>query len=202
MDQCIYIKVSGSKLCFLVLYVDDILLATNDKGFLYEVKLFLSKNFDMKDMGEASYIIGIKIHRDRSRGILGLSQEAYINKVLERFGMKNCSPSVAPIVKGDRFSLDQCPRNDIEREQMKNIPYASAVGSIMYAQVCTRPVIAYAVGVLGRYQSNPGIDHWKAAKKVLRYLQGTKDYMLMYRRTDNLEVVGYSNYDYGGCIDS
>ncbi|CAM8996866.1 unnamed protein product [Rhodiola kirilowii] len=199
MDQCIYLKVSGSKLCSLVLYVDDILLATNDKGFLYEVKQFLSKNFDMKDMGEASYIIVIKIHRDRSLGILGLSQEAYINKVLERFGMKNCSPSVAPIVKGDRFSLDQCPRNDIEREQMKNIPYASAVGSIMYAQVCTRLDIAYAVGVLGRYQSNPGIDHWKAAKKVLRYFQGTKDYMLMYRRTDNLEVVGYSDSDYGGC---
>ena len=73
MDQCIYQKVSGSKICFLVLYVDDILLATNDKGMLYEVKQFLSNNFDMKDMGEASYVIGIKIHRERSRAILGLS---------------------------------------------------------------------------------------------------------------------------------
>ena len=116
MDQCIYQKVSGSKICFLVLYVDDILLATNDKGLLYQVKQFLSKNFDMKDMGEASYVIGIKIHRDRSRNILGLSQETYINKVLERFRMKDCSPSVAPIVKGDRFNLNQCPKNDIERE--------------------------------------------------------------------------------------
>ena len=88
MDQCIYQKVSGSKICFLVLYVDDILLATNDIGLLYQVKQFLSKNFDMKDMGEASYVIGIKIHRDRSRNILGLSQETYINKVLERFRMK------------------------------------------------------------------------------------------------------------------
>ena len=75
MDKCIYQKVSGSKICFLVLYVDDILLATNDKGLLYEVKQFLSKNFDMKDMGEASSIIGINIHRKRSQGILGLSQE-------------------------------------------------------------------------------------------------------------------------------
>ncbi|RVW30939.1 Retrovirus-related Pol polyprotein from transposon TNT 1-94 [Vitis vinifera] len=202
MDQCIYLKVSGSKVCFLVLYVDDILLATNDKGLLHEVKQFLSKNFDMKDMGEASYVIGIKIHRDRFKGILGLSQETYINKVLERFRMKNCSPSVSPIVKGDRFNLDQCPKNDLEREQMKNIPYASAVGSLMYAQVCTRPDIAFAVGMLGRYQSNPGIDHWKAAKKVMRYLQGTKDYKLMYRRTSNLEVVGYSDSDFAGCVDS
>ena len=188
MDQCIYQKVSENKICFLVLYVDDILLATSDKVLLYEVKQFLSKNFDMKDMGETSYVIGIKIHRERSRGILGLSQETYINKVLERFNMKNCSPSVAPILKGDR--LNQCPKNDFKREHMKNIPYTSAVGSLIYAQVCTRPDIAFAVGVLGRYQSNPGIDHWRATNKVMRYLQGTKDYMLMYRQTYSLEVIG------------
>ena len=114
--------------------------------------------------------------------------------------MKNCSPSVSPIVKGDKFNLNQCPKNDLEREQMKNIPYASAVGSLMYAQVCTRPDIAFAVGTLG--QSNPGIDHWKAAKKVIRYLQGTKDYELMYRRTSNLKVVGYSDSDIANCVDS
>ena len=103
----------------------------------------------MKDMDEASYVFGIKIHRERSRGILGLSQETYINKVLKRFQMKYCSLSPTPIIKGDRFSLDQCPMNYLEREQMKNIPYASVVGSLMYAQVCTRPNIAYVVGVLG-----------------------------------------------------
>jgi hypothetical protein len=85
---------------------------------------------------------------------------------------------------------------------MKNIPYASAVGSLMYAQVCTRPDIAFVVGMLGQYQSNPGLDHWRAAKKVMRYLQGTKDYMLMYKRIDNLEVIGYSDSDFAGCIDS
>ncbi|KAL0386466.1 UNVERIFIED_CONTAM: Retrovirus-related Pol polyprotein from transposon TNT 1-94 [Sesamum latifolium] len=165
MDQCIYQKVSRSRTCFLVLYMDDILLVTNDKGMLCEVKQFLSKKFEMKDMGEASYVIGIKIHRDRSRCILGLSQETYINKVLERFWMKDCSPSIAPIMKGDKLHLNQCPRNDLEWEQMKDIPYASAIGSLMYAQVCTRPDIAFAVGMLGRYQSNPGLDHWRAAKK-------------------------------------
>ncbi|KAL0413871.1 UNVERIFIED_CONTAM: Secreted RxLR effector protein [Sesamum radiatum] len=72
----------------------------------------------------------------------------------------------------------------------------------MYAQVCTRPDITFAVGILGRYQSNPGLDHWRAAKKVMRYLQGTKDYMLMYRRTENLEVVGYLDSDFAGCVDS
>lgn len=81
----------------------------------------------MKDMGDASYIIDIKIHRDKHQGILGLSQETYINKILGRFRMKDCSPSVAPIVKGDRFNLNQCPKDDFEREQMKNILYASVV---------------------------------------------------------------------------
>ena len=119
MDQCIYHKVSGSKICYLILYVDDILLASNDKGLLHEVKQFLSKKFDMKNMGEASYVIGIKIHRDRGRCVLILSQETYLNKVLERFRMKDCSPSVAPIVKGDKLSLDQCPKHDFERKQMK-----------------------------------------------------------------------------------
>ena len=116
--------------------------------------------------------------------------------------MKDCSPSVAPIVMGDKFHMNQCPRNDLEKEQMRNIPYASAVGSMMYAQVCTRPDIAFVVGMLGRYQSNPGLDHWRAAKKVIRYLQGTKDYMLMFRHTDSLEVVGYSDVEFAGCVNS
>ena len=81
---------------------------------------------------------------------------------------------------------------------MKNIPYASAVGSITYAQVCTRPNIVFVVGILGRYKSNSGMDHWTAAKKVLRYLQGTKNYMFMYRRTDKLKVIGYSDSDFTG----
>jgi Reverse transcriptase (RNA-dependent DNA polymerase) len=202
IDQCIYLKVSGSKFIILVLYVDDILLASSDLDMLFETKRFLSKKFDMKDLGEASYVIGIEIYRDRSRGMLGLSQKAYIEKMLKRYNMQNCSPSVAPIIKGDKFSKFQCPKNDLERAQMKKIPYASVVGSLMYAQVCTRPDIAFVVGMLGRYQTDPGMDHWKAAKKVLRYLQGTKNYMLTFRKSDNLEVIGYSDSDFSGCVDS
>ena len=73
--------------------------------------------------------------------------------------MKDCSLSVAPIMKGDRFNLNQCSKNNLEREQMKNIPYASIVGSLMYAQVYTRPDITFVVRMLRRYQSNPGLDH-------------------------------------------
>ncbi|GJT64243.1 putative RNA-directed DNA polymerase [Tanacetum coccineum] len=163
---------------------------------------FLSENFEMKDLGEASYVIGIEIYRDRSRGILGLSQRAYIDKILKKYSMQNCSPTVAPVVKGDKFGAYQCPKNKLEQEEMRLKPYASVVGSLTYAQVCTRPDIAYITGMLGRYQSNPGKEHWKAAKKVLRYLQGTKNSMLTYRKTDNLEVVGNSDYDFAKCKDS
>jgi hypothetical protein len=85
------------------------LLASNDIGLLHETKQFLTQNFEMKDLGEAFYVIGIEIHRDRNQRILKLSQNAYIEKVLERFEMKNCSTSVAPIIKGDKFNKDQCP---------------------------------------------------------------------------------------------
>ena len=84
--------------------------------------------------------------------------------------MHNCSCSVALVVKWDIFCELKCPKNDLEKKQMDKIPYAYAIGSIMYAQVCTRPDIAYVLGMLGRYQSNLGIDHWKAIKKVLRCL--------------------------------
>ena len=77
--------------------------------------------------------------------------------------MKDSSPSIALIVKGDKFNFDQCSKNDLEREQMKNIPYAFAIGSLMYAQVCTRSDITFSVGMLRKYHSNPSINHWKAA---------------------------------------
>ncbi|RVW65936.1 Retrovirus-related Pol polyprotein from transposon TNT 1-94 [Vitis vinifera] len=202
MDECVYHKFSGSKYIFLVLYVDDILLATNDISILHDTKRFLSKHFEMKDLSDASFVLGIQIHRDRSRGILGLSQRTYIDKVLQRYGMQNSKPGDTPVAKGDKFSLNQCPKNSLESQEMQKIPYASAVGSLMYAQVCTRPDIAYIVGMLGRYLSNPGMDHWRAAKRVMRYLQRTKEYMLTYRRLDQLELIGYSDSDFAGCQDS
>lgn len=130
----------------------------------------LSKSFEMKDLGESKFVLGIEIVRDRSRGVLGLSQRAYIEKVLKRFNMENCSSGEVPIGKGDKLHLGQCPRNELEKKGMQDKPYASLVDSLMYAQTCTRPDLAFAVSVLGRFQANPSIQHWVAGKKVLRYL--------------------------------
>jgi hypothetical protein len=129
-DNCVYVKFKNGKYIFLILYVDDILLASSDVSLLLETKKFLSSKFDMKDLGEASFVLGIEIHRDRSKEVLGLSQNAYIEKVLKKFSMHNCSASPAPIVKGDRYGDFKCPRNQYELDQMKVVPYASDVGSL------------------------------------------------------------------------
>jgi hypothetical protein len=179
--------------------VDDILLASSDVSLLLEIKRFLSSNFNMKDLGEASFILGIEINRDRRKGVLGLSQKAYLEKVLKKFSMHACNPTPAPIVKGDKYGSFQSHRNQYKIDQMKSVPYASAVGSLMYAQVCTRPDLAFVTGMLGRYQKNPDISHWNGIKKSLRYIQGTKGLMLTYERSDSLEIVGYS--DFVGCLD-
>ena len=100
--------------------------------------------------------------------------------------MHSCSSCAAPIQKGDKLSKSQCPQDEKERAEMEKVPYAFTVGSLMYAQVCTHPDIAFAVNALGRYLSNPGLNHWKAVKKVMRYLQGIKDYMLTYKRSEEL----------------
>ena len=201
VDDCIYIKVCGSRFIFLVLYVNNILLASNDMNLLKETKELLTKTFDMKDLGEASFVLGIKITRDRKMKLLGLSQRSFIDKVLKRFNMQGCSKGEVPMGKGDRLNKDQCPKNNMERENMQNKLYASLVGSLMYIQVCTRPDIAFSISVLGRFQSNPREQHWVTAKKVMRYLQRTKTYKLVYKRVDKLELFGYMDSDFAGCQD-
>lgn len=153
----------------------------------------------MMDMGEASYILGVKIIRDRSRKLIALSQKSYIEKILERFNMKDCNPCDTPIAKGEVLSQNMCPITPRE-EEMNKKPYARAIGSLMYTMVCTRPDICYAVGLVSRFQSNPGIKHWKAVKRILRYLKGTAEYCICYQGS-NLNLKGYSNADWAGSPD-
>ncbi|KAM1074315.1 hypothetical protein ACFX2B_019087 [Malus domestica] len=188
-DNCVYQKVVGEAVVFLVLYVDDILLFGNDTAVLSSVKVWLSKTFHMKDLGDASYVLGIKLYRDRSRKLIGLSQSMYIDKVLSRFQMEQSKKGFLPVGHGIHLSKSMEPKTPEEIRQMSCIPYASAIGSLMYAMICTRPDIAYAVSITSRYQSNPGSEHWIAVKTVLKYLRRTKDMFLVYGGTNN-EAVG------------
>ena len=114
--------------------------------------------------------------------------------------MQSCKPIDNPIAKGEGLSLKLCPKTPEEVNEMKNVPYASAVGSLMYAMMCTRPDICYAVGLVSRYQSNPGQAHWKAVKRILRYLKGTANYTICYQGRD-LRLMGYTDTDWGGDLD-
>ncbi|KAL0420662.1 UNVERIFIED_CONTAM: hypothetical protein Slati_3089100 [Sesamum latifolium] len=102
-------------------------------------------------MGEASYIIGIKIYGDRSRRMLGLTQSSYIEKVFKRFKMENSKREFHPIRHGIKLSKKQSPKTDKEHKRMSDIPYASVIGSIQYTVQCTRPDVAYKLSVTSRY---------------------------------------------------
>jgi hypothetical protein len=132
VDNYVYVKIKGSMFIILILYVDDILLASSDKNLLFETKGFLSSNFDMKDLCDASYVLDVEIHRDRTRGMLDLSQKVYIEKVLKMYNMHECSGTSILFVKGNNFGTFQSPRNQLEIDQIKLIPYTSAIRSIMY----------------------------------------------------------------------
>ena len=126
----VYAKFKNEKYIFLILYVDDILLASSDVNLLLETKKVFILEFWYEGSRWSFVHLGIEIHRDRRNEVLGLSQKAYLEKVLKKYNMQNYKPSPAPIVKGDRFVEFQCPRNQYEIDQIKTVPYASAVGSL------------------------------------------------------------------------
>ena len=110
----------------------------------------------MKDLGPARQILGMHIIRDRSTKQLWLSQERYVTKVLQRFNMSEAKPVRSTLLANCKLSSKQSPKTKAKKAEMMRIPYASAVGSLMYAMVCTRRDIRYAVGVVSQFMSNPG----------------------------------------------
>ncbi|GJZ52262.1 retrotransposon protein, putative, ty1-copia subclass [Tanacetum coccineum] len=187
-EPCVHQKASGSNAIFLILYVDDIILMGNHIPSLQEVKDYLGKCFSMKDLGEAAFILGIKIYRDRSRRLIGLSQNAYLDKILKRYRMDNSKRGSIPMQVDLHLNKSQCATTSAEMKRMQNVPYASAVGSIMYAVRCTRPDVAFAQNITSRFQQNPGEAHWTAVKNILKYLRNTKDTFLVYGGNPEAEL--------------
>jgi hypothetical protein len=170
LDHCVYVWRDKEKLTLLSLYVDDILLANNSPDMMKETKFCLESKFEMKDMGHANYVLGIRISRDRDSKLIYLDQENYLEKVLKRFKMEDCRPVSTPVSKGTILNKIMCQINKTELEEMIAVPYAQAVSSLMYAITSTRLDICYAIGLVSRYQSNPGKAHWQAVKWIFTYL--------------------------------
>jgi hypothetical protein len=142
------------------------------------VKTHLSSKFDMKDIGASNFILGMEIKRDRKKRKHWLNKRKYVETILQRFNMRECKSVKVPIHVGVKLSIDQCPKTQEDEEDMSHVPYVSAIGSLIYAMVYTRPDITHAVGVLSKYMSKPGKEHWTAAKRVFKYFHGTDSYGL------------------------
>ena len=203
-DSCVYFKKgSDGSFVYLLLYVDDMLIAAKNMSDVLILKKRLSKEFEMKDLGPAKKILGMEIRRDRKGGKLYLSQRSYIEKVLERFGMQNAKPVSTPLASHFRLSAQHSPQSKVEEAAMSRVPYSNAVGSIMYAMVCTRPDIAQAVSMVSRYMAHPGKVHWQAVKWILRYLRGSAELGLVFDRnsSNGTLVMGFVDSDFAGDLD-
>ena len=159
-DPCVYMmgKTVESKV-YLLLYVDDILIASQSKMEVDLLKKLLRTEFEMKDLGPARRILCMDILRDRSSGVLRLSQEKYLEQVLKTFGMQGVSSVQTPIGLQFKLKAVSKPEEADQMKKMEDIPYASAVGSLMYAMVGSRPDLAYGLGLVSRYMGNPGTEH-------------------------------------------
>ncbi|GJZ72487.1 retrotransposon protein, putative, ty1-copia subclass [Tanacetum coccineum] len=197
-EPCVYLKASGSNVAFLVLYVDDILLMGNSVTMMKEVKSWLCKCFSMKDLGEAAYILGIKIICDRSKWLIALSQSAYLEKILKKFRMENSKKRYTPMMEKPDYRKTQGAKTPTKVQRMLRVHYALAIGSIMYAVKCTRPYVAFAQNLCCRFQQNPSEIHWTAMKTILKYLRNTNDMVLVYREKpeDELKVSCYADVSF------
>ena len=200
-DHCTYYKRSGDNdFIILLLYVDDMLVVGPNKDQIQELKAQLAREFDMKDLGPANKILGMQIHRDKKDRKIWLSQKNYLKKILQRFNMQECKPISTPLPMNFKLSSSMCPSSEAERMEMSRVPYASAVGSLMYAMICTRPDIAQTVAVVSRFMADPGKEHWNVVKRILRYIKGTSNVALCFGGSEFI-VNGYVDSDFAGDLD-
>ncbi|KAJ0865779.1 putative RNA-directed DNA polymerase [Helianthus annuus] len=201
-DHCVFFQRFGDDdFIILLLYVDDMLIVGKNAERIVQLKKELSKSFSMKDLGPAKQILGIRITRDRASKKLHMSQEQYIEKVLRRFNMDKAKSVSSPLTPNFKLTDKDCPSSKEEIEDMDKVPYASAVGSLMYAMVCTRPDIAHAVGVVSRFLSNPGKKHWEAVKWIFRYLRGSSKLGITFGNGKPM-LIGYTDSDLAGNKDN
>ncbi|KAK4327560.1 hypothetical protein Pmani_001967 [Petrolisthes manimaculis] len=193
-DPCIY--VSLEEFVIVAVYVDDIILACNCDDKVRKVKDSLASQFKLKDLGELQYFLGVKVVQDTVKGQIWIGQPLYIENILKKFGMEDSKPVETPVDPNQNVckATDECTLFDKEQ-------YQSAVGSLLYLSVKTRPDIAYAVNSVTRYNTKPTSQHWKAVKRIMRYLKGTLDLGILYNYNGSTDFVGYSDADWAGDIN-
>ncbi|KAH9678733.1 hypothetical protein KPL71_025836 [Citrus sinensis] len=174
-DSCVYFrKLNSGDQISLLLYVDDMLITCKHIADIEKLKNELMAVFEIRDLGPTARILGMQIKRHSHAKTLFLTQSGYLKKVVSRFGMLNLKLVSTPLAAHFKLSKQQELEEDAYIDHIRRIPYSGTVGSIMYAMVCTRPDVAYVIGLVSRFMGNPGKEHWEA-KWLLRYLKGDLD---------------------------
>ncbi|KAE9161440.1 hypothetical protein PF005_g31245 [Phytophthora fragariae] len=200
-DPCVYTRGEVEDECIVCLYVDDMLIASRQKTVIAFVKAGIAEKFRIKDLGRARFILGIEIDYDMERRTLGISQKAYTESIIKKFGQENAKPCLTPLEPGVQLTKADEPQTEEDKAKMKSKPYRSLVGSLMYLACGTRPDISVAVAKLSRFLENPGEKHWDAGIKVVRYLLKTKDVGIVYDGLLGTQLEAYSDADWAGNRD-
>lgn len=193
-DAGLFTVVMNGHKVYLLVYVDDILIASKDVGIVHSVKISLGSAFDVRDMGEPAYFLGMEV--TRKEGWIKLSQRKAVSDMVAKFGMGDAKTKSTPLSVSTRITQEGSRGVDKSK-----CPYTELVGGLLYIAGCTRPDIAHAVGALSRYMSRPTEHHWSLAKGVLRYLSSTIDQGIVYTKGAG-SLVGYCDADYAGDVDT
>ena len=193
-DPALFIK-PGTTPVYLLTYVDDILVITSDTEALAQTKAQVMSAFDARDLGAASYFLGMDIHRDRQARTITLGQHRLTTDLLTKYGLEECKTLLTTLSTSTKLTKSGEPLDTGAH------PYSQLIGSLMYLSVCTRPDISQAVGALARYMAKPTVAHWQAAKGVLRYIAGTANFGITFGGS-NLTLEAYCDADYAGDIDT
>ena len=200
-DHSVYVFHVHMNVVMVALYVDDLILVGKHLEDVVKVKSILSNRFEMKDLGEIKYCLGIQVDRDRESRVIRLSQQKFVEEILRRFNMDQCNSVTTPIDIGHRLNSGQAPQSKEEEVSMVSIPYRQAVGSLMYVMVGTRPDIAVAVGAVAQHMQQPGEAHWIAVKRIFRYLKGSTNVCLSYSNHGTSSILqGFVDSDWGGSL--
>ena len=195
-DSCVYIRKTDRGTVVIAVYVDDLIIAGSSLSLVNSIKHSFHNRYKMSDMGPLEYVLGVRVDQDTANRTISLSQRQYIVDLLTKYNMSDCSTEATPMDDRKRLSKDMSPVTAAEKAEMEKVPYREAVGSLLWLSNGTRPDISYAVSQVAKYMSNPGMEHWKAVKRILRYLKGTMDRKIVYNGKSNIDIIGY---DKGEC---
>ena len=199
-DQCVYHRTQGQEWILAIFFVDDGLICGTNRKIIEDFVDHFKKRFEIRTLPVGRFL-GITIDRDRSKKRLSISQPESIEAMLNKFKMGDCKSVATPAEPGLKLSLDMSPKTDKERDEMKLIPYKEAVGALLYISTTTRPDISYAVGQAAKFNHNPGLIHWRAVKRIFRYLAGTRKHGIFFSPREDQGVVGFTDADHAGDLD-